>query len=123
MNYFTLEREDRCLEGIVLYDKNGEIAFEDVMNMSFVDISKNDERIQEFICAVMEATNDFFGEGDEDTVVTLVNPEGIFIWGIAMSPKEGDIEYDFIDWQKDGHLFRYEKVYEDFLEEPIDKLN
>ena len=40
-----------------------------------------------------------------------------------MSPKEGDIEYDFIDWQKDGHLFRYEKVYEDFLEEPIDKLN
>ena len=35
MNYFTLEREDRCLEGIVLHDKNGEIAFEDVMNMSY----------------------------------------------------------------------------------------
>ena len=108
-NSFAIERSGKAIDDLIILDENGEIAFEDVMNMSCEDVLENNERIQEFIIAVMDSTNAFFEEEDDDTAVTLIGPDGVFIWGAILIPDgEGGINYQFINWQEDGQIFKYE---------------
>ena len=123
-NYFAVERDGKCIEDLVLRDENGDIAFENIMNMSYEEVRQNTQEVQEFIVTIMDATNMYFGSiEDENTVVTLIGPDDVFIWGIIMGPENDELKYVFIDWQKDCQKFKYEKENEDFFEKGIDKVN
>lgn len=123
-NYFAIERDNQCVEKIILHNENGDVAFEDVMNMSYDEVVENSQEVQDFVVAVMEATNMYFDSlEDEPTVVTLIGPDGFFIWGIIMESEDDDIRYAFVDWKKDGQCFRYEEENEEFFKKGIDKLN
>ena len=108
MNYFAIERNGRCWSPVVLKSRNGDSDFTNFMEMTY-DEMKTSEHLGEFVVAAMEATNEASGTGDDQTVVTLVGEDGVFIWGIIMGPGENDdIQYNLVDWKKDGKLYRYE---------------
>lgn len=107
-NYFAIERNGRCFEPIVLDSKNNNGIFSSFMDMTY-DEMKSNENIEKFIVAAMEATNVVTNTDDDQTVITLVGEDGVFIWGIIMgSGENGDINYAFVDWKKDGKSYRYE---------------
>lgn len=108
MNYFAIERGDSCWDKVLLNDENHNLAFEDLMQMSYEEM-KRYERLDEFVCAVMDATNEMNDEEDQQTAVTLVGEDGVFIWGLIIGPSEIDDElhYVMIDWKKDGKNYRY----------------
>lgn len=109
-NYFSIERNGKCIEHLFVHREDGTIAFEDVMNMSYEQI-KSYDFIDYFVVAIMDATNRYFSEDDDQTAVTLVGEDGVFIWGLLIGPGDEDDEfkYCFIDWLKDGKKYRYEK--------------
>lgn len=108
-NYFAIERNGRCWSPVILHSKDGSDDFANFMEMTY-DEMKSNEYLDEFIVTAMEATNEASGTGDDQTVVTLVSEDGVFIWGILMGVGEndGDINYSLIDWKKDGKNYRYE---------------
>lgn len=107
-NYFAIERNNKFLEGVVLRDENGITMFEDIMNMSYHDLDIESEYIQQFVISIMDSTNTYFEEDDDYTAITLIGPDDVFIWGIFIGPDNEDgLEYQFIDWQKDGKVFKY----------------
>ena len=109
MKYFAIERDDECFEPVILIDKNGNTAFEDLMNMSYDDM-KNYDKIDNFVMAVMDATNQLTGGEDANTAVTLVGEDDVFIWGLIIGPSgEDEFHYVFVDWKKDGNSYKYEK--------------
>lgn len=107
-NYFAVERNGNTIDKIVLQDKEGNIAFADLMQMSY-DEMKQYENIESFIVAIMDATNNFFGENDAETFVTLVREDDVFIWGIMIGPgnTEDNLQYAFINWKQDDRRYRY----------------
>lgn len=109
-NYFAIERNGNCVDHILFKDKDERSVFEDVINMSYDEV-KAYEHIEEFVTCVMDATNVYFNECDSQTVVTLIDKSDIFVWSIIIGPDgdNGDLRYVFIDWQKDGKSYRYEK--------------
>ena len=109
-NYFAIERSGRCIDHVYLKCDDETIAFEDVMNMSYDEI-KTYEHINEFVTAMIDATNTYFKTGDEQTIVNLIGEDDVFIWGVLIGPGDSDdeLKYAFIDWKKDGKLYRYEK--------------
>lgn len=109
-NYFAIERNGECYEPVTIRDKDGNIWFEDLMNLSYTEM-KNYDRIEEFVCVVMDVTNKLTNSNDENTAITLIDEDGFFIWGIIIgSSKDSDeIHYVFIDWQKDGQHFKYDE--------------
>lgn len=108
-NYFTVERSGKTIDSVLINDKDGNLAFEDVMNMSYDEI-KAYEDLDVFITCIMDMTNAHFAEGDDHTIVTLIGEDGFFIWSIMIGPGENEDEfrYAFVDWCKDGNKFRYE---------------
>ena len=106
-NYFTVERSGKVIDSVVINDKDGNLAFEDVMNMSYDEL-RSYEDIDMFITCVMDMTNEYFNESDDQTIVTLIGEDGVFIWSIMIGPgEEDDFRYAFVDWYKDGHKYRY----------------
>lgn len=107
-NYFAIERNGQCWNPVILKSRNGDSDFTSFLEMAY-DEMKSSEHLDKFIVAAMEATNEASGTGDDQTVVTLVGEDGVFIWGILMGPGEnGDIRYNLVDWKKDGKNYRYE---------------
>ena len=103
-NYFSVERNGQCLDKIIFkFEEN--IAFEDLMDMSYEEMKTYPE-IKEFVVAVMDATQDL---GGTNTIVNLIGPDDIFIWGIIIGVYDDDYKFVFIDWQKNGKKYRYEK--------------
>ena len=109
-NYFAIERDSKCIDHLLIRRDDGVVAFEDVMSMSYDEL-KAYEGIDVFIAAIMDATNEHFNEDDNQTVVTLVGADDVFIWGLLIGPgdEEDEFKYCFIDWLKDGKKYRYEK--------------
>ena len=110
-NYFAIERNGKCIEHLLVRrTDDSAIVFEDVMNMSYDEL-KAYEGIDTFIAAIMDATNEHFNEGDDQTAVTLVGEDGVFIWGLLIGPgdEKDEFKYCFIDWLKNGKKYRYEK--------------
>ena len=108
MNYFAIERNGECWAPVILADHNGNPAFEEFLNMSY-DEMKQGEHLEEFVLASMDAANRKSGIKDEQTCVTLIGEDNIFIWGILIGPGEDDdIRYTLVDWKKDGKNYRYE---------------
>lgn len=107
MNYFAIERNGECWSPVVLQSRNGDSDFSDFLNMTY-DEMKNDDRLEEFVVAAMEATNQASETDDDQTIVTLIGEDGVFIWSVMMGPGENDdIMYNLVDWKKDGHMYRY----------------
>lgn len=108
-NYFAIEREGSSIDHVYLRQINGDIAFEDIMNLSYNEM-KNYDCIDEFITAVMDAANVYFKSIDKQTIVNLTGPDGVFIWGILIGAGDStdQLKYVFIDWHKDGKNYRYE---------------
>ena len=105
---FSIERGSNTIENVLLMDDNGNVMFEEMLDMDFGQITKY-EHIEEFVVAAMNAVNESIGGSDEQTAITLVDGDGVFVWGLIIGPgeNEGDIQYVFVDWQKDGKKFKY----------------
>lgn len=107
-NYFAIERNGQCWDHVVLGDRYGNPAFEDFLNMTYEEM-KSSDNLADFVVASMIAANRKSDGFDDQTVVTLVGEDGVFIWGIIMGPGENDnIQYNLVDWKKDGKSYRYE---------------
>lgn len=107
-NYFAIERDNSCWSPVMLADENGNPAFSEFLDMSY-DEMKSSDMLSEFVVAAMDAANRKSVSDDQQTVVTLVGADNVFIWGILMGPGEDDmIQYNLVDWKKDGHSYRYE---------------
>lgn len=109
-NYFAIERNGECIDHAVIKDDNGAIMFEDVMNMTYEELKSYND-LDALVTYFMDATNVSFGGSDEQTMVTLVGEDDVFIWGILIGPGANgdDIRYALVDWKKDGQSYRYEK--------------
>lgn len=109
-NYFSIEREGKCVSPIVIRDENNTVAFEDLMNMSY-DEMKVYKDLELFVDCVMDIANECFDESDAPTMITLIGKDDVFIWGILIGPVEDadKLQYALIDWKKDGKSYRYEK--------------
>jgi hypothetical protein len=56
----------------------------------------------------MDATNNAINKSDDQTIVTLIGEDGVFIWSVIMGPGENDmVRYSLVDWKKDGKNYRY----------------
>lgn len=106
--YFSVERNGSYGTIVAKKRQDGDNYLPDFMKMTY-DEMKSNEYLDAFIVAIMEDANEAFGTIDDQTVVTLIDEDGIFIWGILIGPGEedGDIRYNLIDWKKDGKNYRY----------------
>lgn len=107
MNYFTIERGRLYIDHIVLRNNEGHVVFGDYFNLSY-DEMKSREDLSDFVLAVMEAT-DASAEWDNDqTIITLIGEDDVFVWSIIMGTVDSDVRYSLVDWTKDGKKYRYE---------------
>lgn len=108
MSYFAIERNGDTLDHVTIGNLDGETVFLNYLNMSYDEMKSQDD-LNNFVVAIMEATNAKNESSDEQTIVTLIGDDDIFIWSIIMGPGEdGYINYALVDWKKDGHSYRYE---------------
>lgn len=109
-NYFAIERNGKSIDHVYIRREDGTIVFEDIMNMSYEEM-KSYKDIDAFVACVMDITNIYFNESDEQTLITLIDKDDVFIWGVVVGPGENEdqLNYAFIDWRKDGKSYRYEK--------------
>lgn len=108
-NYFSIECNGQCYVPMYLVGDNGEIAFTDLMNMSY-DEMKSYDGIDEFIVCVMDAADELVGGyAQTEVTVTLIDKSGTFVWSIIIGygDAEDEFKYVFVDWRKDGNTFRY----------------
>lgn len=110
-NYFSVERSNKCVDNVCFQNNDGSIAFEEVMTMSCNEI-KTYNNIDAFVVATMNAANKCFGEDDDQTLLTLIGEDGVFIWSIIIDAGEepDEFKYLFIDWKKDGNQYRYDNL-------------
>ena len=112
MNTFSIEHGNGFVEGVCFVDFNGNISHEEISELTFEELS-NYDKIDYFIEGILEASDQFFGESNEEICVTLVGEDGYFIWGICLTIEENSISYQLIDWTKDEQLFRYKEEEHD----------
>lgn len=109
-NYFAIERKDQSLDHVYLRMINGDVAFEDIMDLSYDEL-KTYDKLDEFVTATMDSANVYFKSVDEQTIINLIGPDDVFIWGvfIGAGDEEGELKYLLVDWHKDGKNYRYKK--------------
>lgn len=105
MNYFAIECNGNCREHVAIKDSNGNLVFGNYLNMSY-DEMKNQDDLEEFIIAIMSAAD---VRGNQ-TIITLIGEDDVFIWSIIMGVIDEDLRYILIDWQKNGEKYRYEPL-------------
>ena len=106
-NYFAIERNGECKTPVILADRNGNPVFEEFLDMSYEEMKTN-AMLEDFIVAAMEAADIVCGIEDDQTIVTLVGSDDVFIWSIIMGYENDNIRYCLVDWKKDGYSYRYE---------------
>lgn len=109
MSYFSIEHNQKCMDHIVLKDRDDNVAFGDYLNITY-DEMKSREDLEEFVVAIFGAVNE---DDDSQTLITLVGDDDIFIWGIIMGMVDDDLRYVLIDWKKDGKNYKYESANKD----------
>lgn len=105
MNYFAIENNGEYYDHVMLRDGNGHIMFENYLDMDY-ETMKYSMDLEDFVCAVMYASEEMSG-GDQ-TVITLIGEDDVFIWGIIIGVEDGEVRYSLIDWQQDDKKYRYE---------------
>lgn len=107
MNYFAIERNGQCWTNVLLADSNGDPTFGEFLDMTY-DEMKSSDRLSDFVVSVMDSTNDAVDKSDDQTIITLIGEDGVFIWSVIMGPGENDmVRYSLVDWKKDGKNYRY----------------
>ena len=111
MSYFAIERGNKCWDHVDNETLNRvnmiDVRLNELRNSTYDEMKKR-HWLEGFVMAVMEAANDLSGTGDDQTIVTLVGDDDIFIWSIIMGPGENDmVRYSLVDWKKDGKSYRY----------------
>ena len=102
MSYFAIEHNGKCLDHVVIRDKDGSVMFSNYLNMTY-DEMKSSEDLEEFVVAIMDAAN------NEEVIITLVGDDDVFIWSIIIGVEDDDgVRYVLVDWKKDGKNYRYE---------------
>lgn len=104
-NYFAIERNKECQSPVILADR-GRPTFEEFLDMSY-DEMKSSAMLEDFVVASMEAADRICGINDDQTIVTLVGSDDVFIWSIIMGYENDDIRYCLVDWKKYGHMYKY----------------
>lgn len=108
-NYFAIERGSQCFDKMCMVNDNGDILFEEVMSMLYEEI-KSYEHLEAFVDCAMDLSNNLFKSEDDQTIITLVGEDDVFIWSIIMGPENNDtLRYVLVDWKKDDKQYRYEK--------------
>jgi hypothetical protein len=109
MSYFAIEHDQKCIDHIVLKDKDGNVAFGDYLNLTYGEM-KSREDLDEFVVAIFGAVNN---SDNSQTLVTLVGDDDVFIWSIIIGLVDEDLRYILVDWKKDGKSYRYEPENKD----------
>ena len=104
MSYFAIEHNQKCLDHVVLKDKDDNIVFYDYLNLTY-DEMKSMENLDEFVATIFYTAND---GGDSQTLVTLVGDDDVFIWSVIIGMVDEELRYVLVDWKKDGKSYRYE---------------
>ena len=108
MSYFAIERNGEVWDHVNISYYNGDINFANYKDMNY-DEMKSQENLGDLVVAVMEVMNAELNCDDEETILTLIGDDDIFIWSIIMGPGENDkINYVLVDWKKDEKKYRYE---------------
>jgi hypothetical protein len=108
MSYFAIERSKKCIDHVVIRDNEGRVMFKNYFNMTY-DEMKSSADLEEFVVAVMDAANKSISNANDQTLITLVGDDDVFIWSIIIGTEDsdGDIKYVLVDWKKDGKSYRY----------------
>ena len=106
MNYFAIERGETYLDHVVLKSNNDEV-FLNYLDLTY-DEMKHQKDLEDFVIAVMDAMSNDFNEDNDQTIITLIGEDNIFIWSIIMGHLDGEIHYSLVDWKQDGKNYRYE---------------
>ena len=108
MSYFAIERNQKCVDHVMIKNNNGDFMFKNYLDMTYDEL-KSSADLEEFVVAVMEATNGM-SDGNDQVLVTLVGDDDVFIWSIIIgaADNDGDVKYVLVDWKKDGKSYRYE---------------
>lgn len=109
MSYFAVERNQKCWDHVVMKDRDNNIVFGHYLNMTY-DEMKSSEDLEEFVVAIMDITSYEADSNDDQTIVTIIGDDDIFIWSIIIGTvdSDGDLRYVLVDWKKDGKSYRYE---------------
>lgn len=108
MNYFAIECDGKYFDHVMLRDDENNIMFENYLDMDY-ETMKYSTDLEDFVCAVMDATSEMCGHDRNQAVITLVGEDDVFIWGIIMgADDDGMIRYSLVDWKSDGKNYRYE---------------
>jgi hypothetical protein len=109
MSYFAIERNQKCMDHVVIRDNEGRVMFKNYFNMTYDEMKSSDD-LEEFVVAVMDAANKSISSEHDQTLITLVGDDDVFIWSIIIGTEDsdGDIKYILVDWKKDGKSYRYE---------------
>lgn len=106
-NYFAIERNGQCWDHVLPIEVGNE-RFKKFKDMTYNEM-KSSEDLDYFVATTMESVNLFTDSEDEQTIVTLIDEDDVFIWSVIMGPGEDDtIKYLIVDWKKDGKSYRYE---------------
>ena len=108
MSYFTVERNGNYLDHfVIINEENGTIGFENYLTLTY-DEMKIQEDLDDFVLANMEAADAMFSNENDQTIITLIGNDDVFIWSIIMSSGDNDdIMYSLVDWKKDGKIYKY----------------
>lgn len=108
MSYFAIERNGQYVDNVAIINENdSSIGFDEYLHMTY-DEMKFREDLDDFVLANMEAADTKFAGEDDQTIVTLIGDDDVFIWSIIMGSENDEIRYVLVDWKKDGHQYRYE---------------
>ena len=109
MSYFATECGGYYRDHITIVDENGNVVFNNYLNMTYDDM-KSQEDLGDFVFAVMDAAIMSAEEPNDNcqTIITLIDDDGIFIWSIIIGIVDDEIRYSLVDWRKDGMQYRYE---------------
>lgn len=105
MNYFAVECGGNYRDHISIVDSDGNQVFENYFNLTY-DEMKNQDDLEEFVVAVMDATTD----GKDQVIITLIGEDDVFIWSVIAGMIDDEIRYNLVDWTKDGKKYRYEPL-------------
>ena len=104
MSYFAIEHNQKCVDHIVLKDKDGSIVFGDYLSYAYEEL-RSREDLEEFVVAIYNAANE---NDNAQTLVTLVGDDDVFVWSIIIGVVDEELKYVLVDWKKDGKSYRYE---------------
>lgn len=107
-NYFSIERDGQQVDHVTLMYEDGSPAFTEVLDMTLEDLKYYD-KLEDMVVAFMDASNECFESEDDQTIITLIGEDDVFIWSLLIGPgeTEDDVAYQFVNWKANGKIYKY----------------